>query len=58
MAQNERQGASRVKSVVEARERNGQQVTVLPILVRSFIYNHKACQINVDSKVDIFKLRF
>lgn len=57
MAHNERQGASRVKSVVKARERNGQQVMVAPILVRSFIYNHKACQISVECEVNIFRLK-
>lgn len=53
MAQNERQGASRIRKVVKARERNGQQRMVLPILVLSFIYNHKACQIHVDGKVTL-----
>lgn len=58
MAQNERQGASRVRKVVKAREHNGQQRMVLPILVRSFIYNHKACQIHVNSEVDVLKSSF
>lgn len=54
MAQNERQkGALRVKSVVKARERRGQRVKVLPIRVRSFIYNREACQISVDGNVSI-----